>query len=64
VDLKSFAMPFDHGRRFDDYQGFEDLRPQSVKPHPRESVAGMEPTPALPPQDDHPMSQGDKLELQ
>jgi hypothetical protein len=24
-------MPFDHGRRLDDNQGFEDLRPHSVK---------------------------------
>jgi hypothetical protein len=24
-------MPADHGRRFDEYQGIEEFRPQSVK---------------------------------
>jgi hypothetical protein len=40
VDPKTFAMPFDHGRRLDEYQGFKDLRPHSVKQHP---VGGKEP---------------------
>ena len=58
-------MPFDHGRGFDEYQGFENLRPQSVKPHPQEPVGGKEPKPvrALSSQDDYLMSQRDKLEL-
>jgi hypothetical protein len=33
-------MPLDHSRRFDKYQGFEDLRPHSVKPDPQEPVGG------------------------
>ena len=59
-------MPLDHSRRFDEYQGFEDLRPHSVKPNPQEPVGGKEPksVTALPAQDDHLMSQCDKLELQ
>ena len=63
---KAFAMPLDHSRRFDEYQGFEDLRPHSVKPDPQEPVGGKEPksVTALPAQDDHLMSQCDKLELQ
>jgi hypothetical protein len=66
VNPKALAMPFDHSRRFDEYQGFEDLRPHSVKPDPQEPVGGKEPksVTALPAQDDHLMSQCDKLELQ
>src|SRR5215469_1239252 len=58
-------MPLDHSRRFDEYQGFEDLRPRSVKPDPQEAVGGKEPKSvrALPAQDNHLMSQRDKLEL-
>jgi hypothetical protein len=58
-------MPFDHGRRFDEYQGFEDLRPHSVKPDPQESVGRKEPKSVrvLPAQDNHLLSQCDKLEL-
>jgi hypothetical protein len=59
-------MPFDHCRRFDEYQCVEDPRPRSVKTHPQEPIGGMKPEAAraLPPQDDQLMSQGDKLELQ
>src|ERR1700752_746363 len=59
-------MPLDHSRRFDEYQGFEDLRPHSVKPDPQEPVGGKEPKSvwALPAHDDHLMSQCDKLEFQ
>jgi hypothetical protein len=31
-------MPSDHGRRFDEYQGIEELRPYSVEPHPEQTV--------------------------
>jgi hypothetical protein len=59
-------MPFDHCRRFDEYQGAEDPRPHSVKAHPQEPIGGMKPEAAraLPPQDDQLMSEGDKLEFQ
>jgi hypothetical protein len=30
---ETLAMPFDHGRRFDEYQGIEELRPHSVERH-------------------------------
>jgi hypothetical protein len=36
-------MPFHHGRRFGEYQGVEDLRPHSVKAHPKEPIGGMKP---------------------
>jgi hypothetical protein len=35
-------MPFDHGSRLEEYQGLE-VRPHSVKPHPKESAGGKEP---------------------
>ena len=59
-------MPFDHCRRFDEYQGAKHPRPHSVKAHPQEPIGGMKPEAAraLPPQDDQLMSQGDKLEFQ
>jgi peptidoglycan/xylan/chitin deacetylase (PgdA/CDA1 family) len=37
------AYPMDHGCRFDQHHGVEDLRPKSVKPHPEEPVGGEEP---------------------
>jgi hypothetical protein len=57
-------MPFDHCRRFDEYQGVEDPRPHPVKAHPQEPISGMKPEAAraLPPQ--KLMSLGDKLEFQ
>ena len=66
IDPKTLAMPFDHGRRFDEYEAFEDLRLHLVKPGPQESVGGKEPKSAraLPPQDHYLMSQRDTLELQ
>ena len=59
-------MPADHGRRFDEYQGIEEFRPQSVKPHPEQTVGEEEPKAAgtLPPENNNLMSQGDELELQ
>jgi hypothetical protein len=56
-------MPFDHSRRSEEYQGFEDLRPHSVKPHPQQRVRRKDPksVKALPAQDNHLMSQYDKL---
>jgi hypothetical protein len=56
-------MPFDHGRRLDEYQGFEDLRPHSVKSDQQEPVGGKEPKSvrALPAQDNHLMSNRDKF---
>ena len=59
-------MPLDHGCRFDQHHGGEDLRPNSVKPHPEEPVRGEEPKPTwvLSPQDTHLMSKGNKLEFQ
>jgi hypothetical protein len=58
-------MPVDHGCRFDQHQSVEDLRPDSVKPHPEQSVGGEEPRLAgvLPAQDGQLMSQGDEFEL-
>ena len=58
-------MPVDHGCRFDQHHGVEDLWPNAVKPHPEEPVGGEEPKPTwvLPPQDGHLMSQGDELKL-
>jgi hypothetical protein len=59
-------MPLDDGCRFDQHHGVEDLRPDSVKPHPEHPVDGEEPrlAGALPPQDGQLMSQGDEFELQ
>ena len=59
-------MPLDDGCRFDQHHGVEDLRPESVKPHPEQSVGGEEPrlSGTLPAQDSQLMSQGDKLEFQ
>ena len=59
-------MPVDHRRRFDQHHGVEDLRPDSVKPHPEQPVGGEEPRLAgtLPAQDGQLMSQGDEFELQ
>ena len=63
---ESLCEPLDHSRRFDEDQGFEDLRPYSVKPDPQEPVGGKEPKSvrALPAQDEHLTSQCDKFELQ
>lgn len=59
-------MPVEHGCRFDQHHGVEDLRPDSVKPHPEQPVGGEERklAGALPPQDGHLVSQDDELELQ
>jgi hypothetical protein len=59
-------MPLDHGCRFDQHHGVEDLRPNPVEPHPQEPVCGEEsnPTFVLPPQDAHLMSKGNELEFQ
>jgi hypothetical protein len=55
-------MPSDHGRRFDEYQGIEELRSHSVEPHPEQTVG--EEQPKAPPEKDNLMSQGDELKLQ
>ena len=59
-------MPVDHGCRLDQHHGVEDLRLESVKPHPEQPVGGEEPRLAgtLPAQDGHLMSQGEEFELQ
>ena len=59
-------MPGEHGCRFDQHQGVEDLRPDPVKPNPKQPVGGEElrATGALPPQDGYLMSQGDEFEFQ
>jgi hypothetical protein len=36
-------MPLDDGCRLDQHHGIEDLRPDSVKPHPEQPVGGEEP---------------------
>ena len=53
-------MPLNDGCRFDQHHGVEDLRPDSVKPHPEQPVGGEEPrlAKALPTQDGHLVSQG------
>ena len=59
-------MPSDHGRRFDEYQGIEELRSHSVEPHPEQTVGEEQPKAAgtLPPENDNLISQGDELKLQ
>ena len=53
-------MPSDHGRRFDEYQGIEELRPHSEAPRPEQTVGEEEPKTAgaLPPENDNLLSQG------
>jgi hypothetical protein len=59
-------MPLDNGCRFDEHHGVEDLRPDSVKPHPEQAIGGEEPKlpAALPTQDSHLVSQSNELEFQ
>jgi hypothetical protein len=59
-------MPGDHGRRFDQHHGVEDLRPDPIKPNPEQPVGGEElrAAGALPPQDGHLMAQGDEFKFQ
>ena len=59
-------MPLDDGCRFDQQHGVEDLRPDSVKPHPEQPVGGKEPRPvkALPTQDGHLVSQSNELKFE
>ena len=59
-------MPLDNGCRFDQHHGVEDLRPDSVKPHPEQPVGGEEPRPAraLPAQDGYLVSQSNELKFQ
>ena len=58
-------MPMDHGCWFDQHHGVENLRPNSVQPHPEKLVGAEEPNPTsvLPPQDTHLMSKGNELEF-
>ncbi len=59
-------MPLDHGCRFDQHHGVEDLWPDRVEPRPKQPIGGEEPRPAraLPAQDGQLMSQGGKFEFQ
>ena len=59
-------MPLDDGSGFDQHHGVEDLRPNSVKPNPKQPVGGEEPklTRPLPAQDGHLVSQREELKLQ
>src|SRR5215218_639564 len=59
-------MPLDDGCRFDQHYAVEDLRPDSVKPHPEKAVAKEESrlARALPAQDGHLVSQSNQLEFQ
>ena len=59
-------MPGEHSCRFDQHHGVEDLRADSVKPHPEQPVGGEEPrlARALPTQDGHLVSQGDEFKFQ
>ena len=51
-------MPVEHSCRFDQNHGVEDLRPDSVEPHPKQPVGGEEPrlSGTLPAQDGQLMS--------
>jgi hypothetical protein len=59
-------MPAEHGCRFDQHHGVDDLRPDSVEPHPEQPVGGQEPRSArvLRTQDGQLVSQSDEFELQ
>ncbi len=59
-------MPGEHGCRFDQHHGVEDLRPDPVKPNPEQPVGGEKPRAArvMPAQDGHLMSQGDEFKFQ
>ena len=56
-------MPLDDGCRLDQHHGVEDLRPDSVKPHPEQPVGGEESRAAwaLAPEDGHLVAKGDEL---
>jgi hypothetical protein len=62
----ALTMPPDDGCRFDQYHGVEDLRPDSVKPHPEQPIGGEEPrlARALPTQDGHLVPQSNELKFQ
>ena len=57
-------MPSDQGRRFDKYQGIDELR-HSVEPHSEQTVRCEQPKAVAtqPPENDNLMSQGDDLKL-
>ena len=59
-------MPLNDGCWFDQHHGVEDLRPDSVEPHPEHPVGGEEPwlARALPTQDGHLVSQSNDFEFQ
>ena len=59
-------MPVEHSCRFDQNLGVEDLRPDSVKPHPEQPIGGEEPrlARALPTQDGHLVPQSNELKFQ
>ena len=59
-------MPLDDGCRLHQHHGVQGLRPDPVKPYPKQPVCGEKPNPtfALPPQDRHLMPKGDEFEFQ
>ena len=56
----------DDGCRLHQYHGVQGLRPDPVKPHPKQPVCGekLKPTFMLPPQHGHLMPKGDELKFQ
>ena len=66
IEAEALAVPLDHGGRFDQDHGVQNLGLDPVKPYPEQPVSGEElrPAGALAPQDRHLMPQGDKLEFQ
>ena len=38
MHAKTLAMPFDHARRFDEYQNIEEVRLHSAERHPDQTV--------------------------
>ena len=59
-------MPLDDGCRLHQYHGVQGLRPDPVKPHPKQPVCGekLKPTFMLPSQHGHLMPKGDELKFQ
>ena len=59
-------MPLDDGCRLHQYHGVQGPRPDSIKPHPEQSICGekLNPTFALAPQDGHLMPKGDEFKFQ
>jgi hypothetical protein len=66
VEPKALSMPLDDGCRLHQYHGVQGLRPDPVKPHPKQPICGekLKPTFMLPPQHGHLMPKGDELKFQ